>query len=61
MEKTADCSPEQLAALKSSYEDFKREAKERKSAVKKDQSNVSDFRGWIVEQLDRAITRYNLH
>ena len=55
MEKTADCSPEQLAALKSAYEDFKREAKERKSAVKNGQADITVFRDWILQQSWRII------
>jgi hypothetical protein len=50
MEKTVDCSPEQLVALKSAYEDFKREAKERKSAVKNGKTTVAEFMDWILEQ-----------
>lgn len=52
MEKNADCSPKQLSAIKSSYEDFKREAKKRKAAVKNGQASVSEFREWIIMQLD---------
>lgn len=44
MEKTADCSPEQLAALKSAYEGFKRETK----AVKNGNVSVAEFRNWIL-------------
>jgi len=52
MEKNADCSPEQLSALKSAYEDFKKRAKERKSAVKNGKFSVSEFQDWIIVQLD---------
>lgn len=52
MERKADCFPEQLTFLKSAYEDFKREAKIRKSAVKNGQSSVAEFRDWIIMQLD---------
>ena len=51
MEKTSDCSPERLTEIKSAYEDFKREAKRRKSAVKKGQSSVAEFRDWTIRQL----------
>lgn len=52
MEKTAECSPEQLSDLKSAYEDFKKEAKKRKSAVKNRQASILEFNDWIIQQLD---------
>ncbi len=55
MEKTADCSPEKLNAIKSAYEDFKCEAKKRKSAVKNGQLSVAEFREWILRQLDLCV------
>jgi len=51
MEKTAECSPEQLSDLKSAYEGFKKEAKKRKSAVKNGQASVAEFRDWILTQM----------
>ncbi len=58
MEKNTDCTPEQLSAIKSAYEDFKREAKERKSAVKNRQASVSEFKDWIIQQLDIRILHH---
>lgn len=55
MEKTADCSPERLAEIKSAYESFKIEAKKRKSAVKNGKSTVSEFRDWALQQLESII------
>lgn len=55
MERNAGCSSEQLSAIKSAYEDFKREAKERKTAVKNGLSSVDDFRDWILGQLEQII------
>lgn len=52
MEKTADCTPEQLSAIKSSYEDFKWEAKEKKSAVKNGHLSLAEFQNWILFQLE---------
>ena len=55
MEKAADCTPERLAEIKSAYEDFKSEAKKRKSAVKSGKSTVSEFRDWTLQQLESFI------
>lgn len=55
MEKSTDCSPEQLSTLKSAYEDFKKEAKKRKTAVKGGRTSVDEFRDWIIMQLDNII------
>ena len=55
MEKTSDCSPEQFAALKSAFEYFKSEAKERKSAVKNGQATVAEFHDWTLRQSWRII------
>lgn len=52
MEKTADCPPERLSEIKAAYENFKAEAKKRKSAVKNGSSTISEFRGWILRQLE---------
>ncbi|MBQ6744434.1 MAG: hypothetical protein IJR05_06810 [Acidaminococcaceae bacterium] len=52
MERISDCSPKRLAEIKSAYEDFKSEAKKRKSMVKKGQSSVAEFRDWTIRQLD---------
>ena len=54
MEKSDDCTPERLAEIKSAYENFKSEAKKRKSAVKDGKSTVSEFRDWILQQLDNC-------
>jgi len=50
LEKTADCTPDRLAEIRSAYEDFKKEAKKRKTAVKNGQSSVAEFRDWVLEQ-----------
>ena len=55
MEKSADCPPERLAEIKSAYEDFKSEAKKRKSAVKKGHSTVAEFRDWMLRQLGSTL------
>ena len=36
MEKDPECSPERIAEIRAEYEDFKKEAKKRKTAVKTD-------------------------
>ena len=58
MEREADYSPEQLSAIKSAYEDFKKEAKDQKTAVKSGKSTVSEFKDWILSQLDLNITSF---
>ena len=55
MEKSDGCSPEHLAEIKSAYEDFKSDAKKRKSAVKNGKSSVAEFRDWILQQLESVI------
>lgn len=55
MEKSDDCSPERLVEIKSVYESFKTEAKQRKKAVKEGKITLAEFRNWILWQLDGAI------
>ena len=52
MEKDPDCPPKRIAEIRSAYEDFKKEAKKRKTAVKNGESTVSEFRDWTLRQLD---------
>ena len=52
IEKDSECSPESIAEIRSAYEDFKKEAKKRKTAVKNGQSSVSEFRDWVLQQLE---------
>lgn len=52
MEKSDYCSPERIVEIKSAYEDFKIEAKKRKSAVKNGKSTVAEFRSWTLTQLN---------
>ena len=55
MEKDSDCPPKRIAEIRSAYEDFKKEAKKRKTAVKTGQSSVSEFRDWTLRQLENAM------
>ena len=55
IEKNPDCSPEHVAEIRSAYEDFKKEAKKRKTAVKNGKSTVSEFRDWTLQQLESII------
>ena len=55
MEKDPDCSPKRIARIRSAYEDFKKEAKKRKTAVKHGKSTVSEFRDWALLQLESII------
>ena len=52
MEKDPDCPHERIAEIRSAYEDFKKEAKKRKTAVKNGQSSVVEFRNWTLQQLE---------
>ena len=51
-ENNPECTPEKLDAIKSAYSDFMREPLERKNAVKYGHSTISEFRNWILRQLE---------
>lgn len=55
MEKNTECSPERIGEIKSAYEEFKKEAKLRKKSVKSGFSSISDFRNWILKQLEKIL------
>ena len=51
MEKDSDYPPERITEIRSAYEDFKKEAKKRKNAVKNGGSTVSKFQDWMLKQI----------
>lgn len=55
MIKDPECTPERIAETRSAYEDFKKEAKKKKAAVKNGQSSVAEFRDWTLQQLESII------
>ena len=55
MEKDPECPHERIAEIRSAYEDFKIEAKKKKTTVKNGQSSVAEFRDWTLQQLERII------
>ena len=42
--------PERLEEILSTFEAFKKEALQRKNAVKKGTASISDFRSWLLQQ-----------
>ena len=50
MEKDPECSLERIAEIRAAYEDFKKEAKKRKTTVKNGQVSVAEFRDWVLKQ-----------
>jgi len=48
MKKNPDCTQDQLAAIKSAFNDFMREALERKNAVKNGDSTVAEFQSFSL-------------
>lgn len=55
MEKDPDCPPERITEIRSAYEDFIKEAKKRKTAVKNNKSTVAEFRDWTLRQLENIL------
>jgi hypothetical protein len=55
IEKDPDCPPERIVEIRSAYEDFKKEAKKRKTAVKNNKSTVAEFRDWTLQQLENIL------
>lgn len=55
MEKDPECPHERIAEIRAAYEDFKKEAKKRKTAVKNGLSSVAGFRDWTLQQLESII------
>jgi hypothetical protein len=55
MEKDPEYTPERIAKLRSAYEDFKKEAKKRKTAVKNSKATVAEFRDWTLQQLENIL------
>ncbi len=55
MEKDPEYTPERIAEIRAAYEDFKKEAKKRKTAVKNGKATVVEFRDWTLQQLENTL------